>query len=290
MNKLIPLALAFWPALSHADSLNIVVDVAPVRALVRSVAGDSASVTPLVGPSADPHAMALRPSQIRTLARADLIVATSPQLTPWLVDVLHAVVPSTPVVWLDHDHLDEEAGQHDHDDHSSHAEEDPHLWMDLEIASELTEDLAKTLAALRPEDAAKFAAAEASSQATLRQEAAQFAAFMDRFGPRAVVVSHNSWSAVSDAFGLNVVGYMSDGHHAAPGPAHVAQLRKKVADLGVRCFVKHPNEPAATFAPLNLDDTAILVSANPEGEPAPGTITVLPALMETLQNCHDQDQ
>jgi len=345
MKNLIPLALTLCPSLAIADAVNIVVDVAPVAALAQSVAGDSTTVTTLVGAAADPHTLVLRPSQIRTLQDADIIVATSPEMTPWLVEVLEAVVPDTPVLWLDHDHAehadhedeekhddhghedeghkdedhkdhdheedghkdedhkDDDHGDHeeddhkdhadaegdDHDDHAGHGDEDPHHWMDMTMLSNMTDDLAGALTSLRPDDAASLATSKAETGRAIADESVAFAAFMDTFGQTPVVVSHNAWPAVSEAFNLNVVGYMSDGHHAAPGPAHVAELQDIVTAQSVKCFVKDPAENDRTFAALNLPDGSVIVSADPDGAPAQGRVTILPALMDSLKGCHDHD-
>lgn len=285
MRFVILLMLLCAGAPAAAQGLRIVADVGPVARLGEALVGPIATVTPLVGPGANPHHLTLRPSQVRAIQDADVIIGANPVMSPWLASILRSAAPNTPVVWigLDHHHdadMDEDAAAH-----HSHRGIDPHTWMNLDLATAFLTNLKAQLLALHPDLRQQLDAGHADALTRMDQERRDFATFMASFAQRPIVVSHNSWTAVHDAFGLNIVGHLSGGGDARPGPAHVARLRATVRDHDVTCFVKHPLERDTVFASLARPVTAVTVSVDAESTPPEGNLTILPALADALARC-----
>ncbi|MCF7989144.1 MAG: zinc ABC transporter substrate-binding protein [Thiohalocapsa sp.] len=67
-------------AATQAAALDVVATSPSMGALVRAVAGDRADVTVLAGPERDLHAMQVKPSMIRAMRGADLVVAIGAEL------------------------------------------------------------------------------------------------------------------------------------------------------------------------------------------------------------------
>ena len=121
-------ALSALPAVAAP---SVVADIAPVQALVaRVMAGVGDAPTAIVPPGADPHALALKPSQARALQNADVVFWIGEELSPWLEGPLETLAGNAVHVAL----LDAEAtvklepreglGGHDHDEHGEeHADE-----------------------------------------------------------------------------------------------------------------------------------------------------------------------
>lgn len=88
------LALAALAAAAPAAAApRVVADIAPVHALAARVMAGAGAPELLLPPGASPHGYALRPSQARALARADLVFAVGPALTPWLSEALETLAP-----------------------------------------------------------------------------------------------------------------------------------------------------------------------------------------------------
>lgn len=90
-----------------AEVPKVAADIAPVHSLVASVMGDLGTPELILPPNGDPHHFQLRPSQMRMISAADLVVWVGPALTPWLEDVLHsgAAEGRAELQLLDPDHL-----------------------------------------------------------------------------------------------------------------------------------------------------------------------------------------
>jgi len=139
--KTLPFLLAMsYPA--YAEPPKVVTDIAPVHALVAAVMDGVSTPSLLLEPGASPHHSSLRPSQVRDLTQADLVVWIGAGLTPWLHDNLEPAPDGTHILTLakadgitelsfrdglahdDHDAHDEERAHDDHDDDHGHADHD----------------------------------------------------------------------------------------------------------------------------------------------------------------------
>ena len=76
---------------AHADVPRVVTDIAPVHALVSQVMDGIGAPDLMIPAGATPHSYAMRPSEARALANADVIIWVGPVLTPWLEDGLETL-------------------------------------------------------------------------------------------------------------------------------------------------------------------------------------------------------
>lgn len=144
---------ALMPLPAAADVPRVVADIAPVHSLVAQAMLDLGEPALLVRPEMSEHDHALRPSEARALADADLVVWVGPALTPWLADSVGSLVRGRSLELLD------VAGTvrlgyrapHGGDDHGhghGHGEGgvDPHAWLDPENGRTWLDAIAAALA------------------------------------------------------------------------------------------------------------------------------------------------
>jgi len=87
-------------AVADATKLRIVTDIAPIHSLVTMVVGHQIDVELLVPASQSPHSFNLKPSQIRNINHADLIVLLSDSFTPSLSRHLSTINKKSVVLQL----------------------------------------------------------------------------------------------------------------------------------------------------------------------------------------------
>ncbi|WP_300014162.1 zinc ABC transporter substrate-binding protein [uncultured Roseobacter sp.] len=132
-----------------ADTPRVVTDIAPIHSLVARVMEGVGTPDLILPPGASPHGYAMRPSEVRAISSADVIVWVGPALTPWLADTLDTLAPDAQQLELmeaagvthlpfrigamfdahddhDHDGHAEEANHDDHNDHNAHDDHDDH--------------------------------------------------------------------------------------------------------------------------------------------------------------------
>ncbi|MGC1497029.1 MAG: zinc ABC transporter substrate-binding protein [Sulfitobacter sp.] len=141
MQRLI-FALSLSAAPAFADVPKVATDIAPIHSLVSQVMNGVGTPDLIIPANASPHGYAMRPSEARNLAQADVVIWVGPTLTPWLdgpVETLaataaHLVLADVPQINVlafregsgfgAHDHGHEEGHQDEHaeDDHEDHAD------------------------------------------------------------------------------------------------------------------------------------------------------------------------
>lgn len=149
-----PLLFAFclMPAFAQAETPRVATDIAPVHSIVSQVMQGVGEPALIIPPGASPHGYAMRPSEARALAAADLVVWVGPTLTPWMIEPLDALAGDARTIALedvpginlmpfrtgtsfdahDHDHghsdghSDDHAEKDDHTQDKAHAHEEDH--------------------------------------------------------------------------------------------------------------------------------------------------------------------
>jgi ABC-type Zn uptake system ZnuABC Zn-binding protein ZnuA len=157
-------------ALAHdarAEALRVVATVPDLADLARQVGGDAVDAVSLVKGPQDPHFLEARPSFVRTLHAADLLIVVGLELeSGWLPPILQAarnprVVPGTPG-HLDASAaiapLDVRAGRVDRSMGDVHPSGNPHYLTDPLNGLRVARAIGARLAELRPEARDAFAA------------------------------------------------------------------------------------------------------------------------------------
>lgn len=260
------LATVLAPSQTWAEVPRVVTDIPPVQSLVAMVMGDLGTPELLLDRGADAHSFQLRPSQARALADADLLVWVGPELTPWLERSLEGIGGAGHEVRLlraEGTHLRDFATAEDdgHDDHAAeadghaHGPTDPHAWLDPGNAATWLGVIAGELAAADPENAATYRANADRAQATIAALDADLAATLAPAQGKPVVIFHDALGYFADHYGLTVVGSIAGGDAADPGAAHLAELRRQIAETGTLCLFPEAGHDPSLIDPV-LEGTA----------------------------------
>lgn len=301
MRPTLPLILSAFvalPGLSQAKVPSVLTDIAPVQSLVEQVMGDLGQPGILLSQGSDPHDFQLRPSQARELQNADLVFWVGPELEPWLKRAIDGIsVKGQTVEMLEtegthrrkfgaadpHDEAHGEA--HDEtakdDDHAGHMHEgtDPHAWLDPANAKAWLGTIAATLAKADPENAATYAANAKAAQARIDKMDAEIRAEFAPVADKSFLVFHDAYGYLADHYGLHVAGALSLGDAAAPGAAHLVEMRKIASSSGAVCaFPESQHDPK--MVALLVQDTPVRLGE--ALDPSGSSLTYGPDLYETL--------
>ncbi|MEC8079866.1 MAG: zinc ABC transporter substrate-binding protein, partial [Pseudomonadota bacterium] len=131
---------------------QVVTSIKPVSMIVTAIGGDEVKVEQLVNNQASPHDYAMRPSDLRKLDQADLVVWVGESLETFLEKPLANLSSKKDIEWIalsgtylrefgeeghDHEEHDHEAHHdehegHDHEEHDHEAHHDEHEGHDHE--------------------------------------------------------------------------------------------------------------------------------------------------------------
>ncbi|OCX61071.1 zinc ABC transporter substrate-binding protein [Thioclava sp. SK-1] len=315
--RLFPICLSALIAASPtlAQVPQVMTDIPVVYSLTAKVMGDLATPDVLLDRGSDAHSYQLRPSQARKLQNADLVIWVGPELTPWLDRALDGLSGQTPQLSLlhtpgtelrnfadapeaahDHDHDHDHDGSHDHTDEHNHANKDhteghgdhddhdhsgtdPHAWLDPHNAEHWLTAIADQLSTLDPQNAQTYRGNAAQAAKQLARLDSDLQAQLAPIGHKPFVTFHAAYGYFTDHYGLDTVGSLSMGDAAAPGAAHLSQLRDTLTQKNVLCAFPEPQQdPKPLQQVIEGTQTRLGAPLDPTGS----TLPLTPALYETL--------
>ena len=234
MRYLLPLLLLSSPAMAQVPTVET--DIPPIAALVAQVMGDLGTPGMLLDKGGDEHDLQLRPSQMRALNAAQLLVWVGPDLTPGLEDA-RAAAPDLKSLALLGDpathRLDYAGGG-----------VNPHAWLDPTNATAWLALIADRLATLDPTNAATYPANATAAQAQIVTLDAALAAKLTPLS-QPFVTYHDAYTYFANHYHLPYAGGLAAGDAAPPGAARLSDLHAQAANGAIACaFPEAQHDPA----------------------------------------------
>lgn len=286
------LALILLATPAAAEVPVVLADIPPVQSLAAAVMEGLGEPAMLLPPGASPHDLALRPSEAREVARADVVFTIGEALSPALAGAIAAAPEGAEVVELLevpgtrlHPTAEPEAGHAAGDGHD-HGDVDPHAWLDPGNALVWVAAMADALERHDPANAAAYAANAARAAETIAAATAEAQATLAPVRGRPVVVLHDAFAYWQGAFGVAPPLPIAASDAARPGPARLAALRQRMAAEGIACIMAEPQFDAKLVALVAEGGGARIGRWDPLGgdlEPGPG---LYPALLTALARAY----
>jgi zinc transport system substrate-binding protein len=213
-----------------AGQLTVVAGFYPFAYLAERIGGAHVYVQNLTKPGAEPHDLELTPSQVTSIATADLAVFEK-DLQP---SVDSAIAQNKPKAALDiagvvhlEDHGD--LGEGGSGTHNA----DPHVWLDPVDFAKAADAVTGELAALDPAHAADFRANGAALAADLTALDAEYRTGLAHCERKAIVTSHAAFGYLAERYGLTQVPIAGLSPEDEPSAAHLAQIQNLIKTEGV---------------------------------------------------------
>lgn len=221
------------------EKIQIVAGFYPLAYAAEGIAGDLAEVVSLAGPGVEPHDLELTPGDVAKINDADLVVYI-PEFIPALDAVVKKldqskVINATQGITLisgdSHSHEGEEG--HSHEGEEAHSEEeghshesatDPHIWLNPSNMVLIGNSIAKALSALTSDSAINES--RSSFENALTTLASDYTAKLANCSIKALVVSHEAFGYIANAYGFEQVGISGLSPEAEPSPARLAEVAK----------------------------------------------------------------
>jgi ABC-type Zn uptake system ZnuABC Zn-binding protein ZnuA/ABC-type Mn2+/Zn2+ transport system permease subunit len=207
----------------------VVATTTHVADFARQVGGRQVRVTQLLQPNTDPHDYEPRPSDLRAVAEADVVLASGGDLDRWIGDVAEQSGTDAAVV-------DTGAGRPvtlEGDDGA-----DPHWWHDPANARHAVGRIRDAIAAAAPDRAAAAAAGAEAYQGKIDRADRAVARCMDAVpaADRKLVTDHDAFAYLARAYDLRVVGAVipATTTQAQPSAGEVARLADTIRRERVR--------------------------------------------------------
>lgn len=259
------LAMSLAAASAQAKDLAVVASIKPIHALASAVMAGAGTPTLIVEGNASEHMYALRPSQARALADADLVVWVGPMLESFLARPLSTVDATHVLTLIDLETLtrlkfrvggpfepeeEEHEDEHHHDDEHEHEEEghhhheagsyDGHIWLDPTNAIVIAGAIADALAVKDAEHAALYH--ENAKTLTARLEAldSELASAFTPLKGKPFIVFHDAYQYLEHRYGLTTAGSVTVNPEVPASAKRIAALKDKIVGAGAMCLFAEP--------------------------------------------------
>ena len=220
------------PADTAADDgrLRVLTSFYPMYDFACKIGGDCIDVTNMVPSGTEPHDWEPSTNDLKNLEKADVFIYNGADMEPWaddlLVsrsDMLHVVEASENVELRTTDGEHEHAHEHEDADHH-HGDFDPHVWLDPENAKIEMEAIRDALCAADPENSTVFQSNYEKYAAELDVLDAEFREKLAPLPNRTIVVAHEAFGYLCDAYGLTQVGIEGLSPDSEPDPGRMAEV------------------------------------------------------------------
>jgi len=223
-----------------ADALNVVATTTVFADLVREAGGTSVRVTSLVPAGGDPHTYAPTPSDVRSIAAADLVVMNGLGVDDWLKPLLaEAKRPLGDLVELGPNepgvtYLAGVGGTAT----GAQGSVNPHLWLNVAYAELYVRRIVAALQGAAPMKRAALQASEDAYLARLDALDAEIRAQVATIpeANRKLVSYHDAFPYFAAAYGLTIVGTVVPAPGQDPSAGEVVALIDEIRASGVRAI------------------------------------------------------
>ena len=213
------------------EKIQIVAGFYPLAYAAEGIAGDLAEVVSLAGPGVEPHDLELTPGDVAKINDADLVVYI-PEFIPALDAVVKTldqskVINATQGITLISGDSHSHEGEESHSEEEGHSDEsatDPHIWLNPSNMVLIGNSIAKALNALTSDSA--IDENRSSFENALTTLASDYTAKLANCSIKALVVSHEAFGYIANAYGFEQVGISGLSPEAEPSPARLAEVAK----------------------------------------------------------------
>jgi len=237
---------AGWgPRAQQDQPLLVVTTVLPISEFTRAVAGNCATVQPLIPTNVGPHDFQARPSDVARVGQADVLVKNGLGLETFL-DKLIASAGNTRLKVIDSSRgittlpNPGEGGIN------------PHIWLDPLLAEQQVNTIRDGLIAARPACKEQFTANAAAYTAQLRSLNAELAAQLKPYAGKSFVVYHDFHPYFAQRYGLQGT-FVVDVPDENPTPADLRRVATAAQKSQLKALLAEPQEGGRSFSALAKD-------------------------------------
>jgi zinc transport system substrate-binding protein len=249
-------ALGLAASLAAPAHAAVVASVKPLGFIAAAIADGVTPVEVLLPDGASEHDYALRPSDIKRLQGADLVVWVGPEMEAFMPKAVAqlpaqksielAELPGVKPLLIKGGEEDEEAhgesaqGHDAAEDHHHHGEYNMHLWMSPEIARQSAVAIHAKLLELMPQSRDKLDANLKHFEDELASADTQIGTQLAPVKGKGYFVFHDAYSYFEKHFGLTPTGHFTVNPEIQPGAQRLHQIRTELVEQKAVCVFAEP--------------------------------------------------
>lgn len=247
MNKMFKASLFLLVVLSPLSyATTIITSIKPFQLIALEITQGITEPKSLISSTASPHDYAMKPSDLKTVKRADLVIWFGPELEPFLEKVLlgsdNSLQLSKSDIAIDeHDDSDEKS----HEGHD-HGRVDPHIWLGPTLTKQIASAITLKLSEIDQENAAQYQTNFTLFVSNLDKSVSKITAELEPYKNKGYYVFHDAYGYFESYFQLNKIGYFTLSPDRKPGAKTLIQIRNALKKGVASCVFSEPQFKPAT--------------------------------------------
>ncbi len=269
----LPQLISPQPVAAADDPLRVVATLGDLGAIAQEVGGSHVTVETLANPHEDPHFVDAKPSYLKSLARADLVVLNGMSLeTGWLPTLIdnsrNGAIQNGESGYFDaSNHIERKGipqGEVTRAMGDVHPEGNPHYTIAPRQMARVALALGERLGELDPAHADTFKRRARSVAKESLKVAKKWESKFEALGEssRRVVVYHEAWVYLLEWLGLEAVAAIEPKPGVDPNPRHVASVVETMEAQRVRAIIQMEYYPSSVVDSIaqKTDSTPVRIS------------------------------
>ncbi|MBL4868773.1 MAG: zinc ABC transporter substrate-binding protein [Pseudomonadales bacterium] len=270
--KTISLLLLLCGAVNVQAALRVVTTTEDLAAIAREIGGPAIEVESLTPSTRDPHFAEAKPSMIRKVYRADLLILIGADmeigwLPPLLQSARNSRVQGGNSGFLDISTeiplLGKMSGPVSRAMGDVHAKGNPHYWLDPRNGILMARAIAARLSELDHEHSADYQTRLASFEERLKQKIVDWQTSLAPLKGQAVIAYHTSFIYLADAFNFTIADEVEPKPGISPGASHLNHLVSRIKREKIGILIMEPYYEQRSSRYLN-EQTDIQIAVLPQ--------------------------
>ncbi|MGD8117572.1 zinc ABC transporter substrate-binding protein ZnuA [Vibrio sp. TRT 29B02] len=260
------IACTLWFA-SHsvANATQVLTSIKPIQLIAIEIMQNTSSPEVILASNTSPHDYALRPSDVKRIRNADVIIWFGKDLEPFLSKVVEGQSNVLTLSKIEGLELREYQGDHhDHDGHD-HGSHDPHFWLGYKPTMQVAKAMADMLAGMDAANAQVYADNLKVFEDKLAAQQQAIAKQLTPIKQDGYFVFHDAYGYFEQDFGLNQLGFFTVSPDRKPGAKTLISIRKALASEQAKCVFSEPQFTPAVVESVTRGSNAKVGVLDPIG-------------------------
>ncbi|MDN3613495.1 zinc ABC transporter substrate-binding protein ZnuA [Vibrio gallaecicus] len=256
-----------------ANASTILTSFKPIQMIVVELTLGVSEPDVLMNSNASPHDYALKPSDVKKIQQADMVIWFGRDLETSFVKVLEGKSNVLTISQIPNLNL-REFGSADHDAHEGHdhGSHDPHFWLGIDQVKVAAQYISSELIKLDPENTSQYEDNLSQFITNLDEKKRSIVEQLNPVKDTGYYVFHDAYGYFEEDFGLNNLGYFTVSPERKPGAKTLITIRNTLKRDNVQCVFSEPQFTPAVIASVTRGSQATKGQLDPVGS----TIDVKP--------------
>ncbi len=243
-------------------AFEVLTSVKPIHLITQELTTGVAKSSYIISAGASPHDYALRPSDIKSIKRANLVIWFGDDLEPFLAKVLESkrnVITLSQLNSVDFRSYQTGHDEKGHDHHGhNHQGLDPHFWLGPNQAKVVAKEITQQLVKLDPLHSDEYQFNLRRFQSSVDNAIEQITSELASVQGHGYFVFHDAYGYFEETFSLNNLGHFTVSPDRKPGAKTLIGIRNKLHAGNVYCVFSEPQfKPSVIESVTRGTDVAI---------------------------------